>query len=389
MKNDFFEKTLSARIEFEEKFFNNDIDKSAFYIIDKLDTKTSGVWALFGKPKGRSDNWFCLQVGQAENIENEIKSDIVLLESKLDLIRKKKYVNQFKESVFEYKEIPSPREFLYNYISNQYDNLIFLCIYVSDDSGERKTVESLFAKAVHALTWRNGGSYLDGEKLDLANVSSKFLNQNNIDKNINNFVNQFCKQKSYHNKDSEVEKMKTYEQMIDVFENSNRAFLENDSNLLISKVSERTLCGALMLHMHNIIFNTPEFENYYVDVEYNRNRDGKIKTIQDESEKIINIACDLILHSRGCCVEQDNLIAVEMKKSNRPQQEKDSDRHRLIALTKDSFNDVWSFDGKTLPEHVCRYILGVYYEIDYASHSIKIEYYRKGKLERNYEIKYL
>lgn len=26
-------------------------------------------------------------------------------------------------------------------------------------------------------------------------------------------------------------------------------------------------------------------------------------------------------------------------------------------------DDIWSFDGKALPEHVCRYILGVYYEI--------------------------
>lgn len=182
--------------------------------------------------------------------------------------------------------------------------------------------------------------------------------------------------------------MKSYEQMINIFENSNRDFLEKDIDLLTSKVSERTLCGALMLHMNNIIFHTPEFENYYVDVEYNRNKGGKIKTIQDDNYEIINITCDLILHSRGFHLEQDNLIAVEMKKANRPQQEKDSDRKRLKALTKDSFNDVWSFDGKILPEHVCRYILGVYYEIDYVSNSIKIEYYHKGELERKYLIEF-
>lgn len=206
MNNDFFEKTLSSRIEFEKKFFDNDIDKNAFYIIDKLDTKTSGVWALFGKPKGQSDNWFCLQVGQAENIESEIKSDIVLLESKLDLIQKKKYVNQFKESVFEYKRTPSTREFLYNHINNQYDNFVFVCIYISHESSKKKKIESLFANAVHALTWRNGGSYLDGEKLDLVKVSSKFLAQNNIDENIDYFLKQFCKQNIYHNKNSEVKK---------------------------------------------------------------------------------------------------------------------------------------------------------------------------------------
>ena len=67
---------------------------------------------------------------------------------------------------------------------------------------------------------------------------------------------------------------------------------------------------------------------------------------------------------------------------------KDADRNRLIALTKDSFNNMWSFDGETLPEHVCRYVLGVYYEIDYSSHTIKIEYCRKGKLEKAYTISY-
>lgn len=44
--------------------------------------------------------------------------------------------------------------------------------------------------------------------------------------------------------------------------------------------------------------------------------------------------------------------------------EKENDKARLVALTKDSYDGVWSFDGKTLPEHVCGYDLGIYYEID-------------------------
>ena len=77
-------------------------------------------------------------------------------------------------------------------------------------------------------------------------------------------------------------------------------------------------------------------------------------------------------------MEQDNLIAIEMKKATAPRADKEKDRERLIALTKDSFDDVWSFGGKALPEHVCRYVLGVYYEINYKQKSILIEYYRKG-----------
>ena len=67
-----------------------------------------------------------------------------------------------------------------------------------------------------------------------------------------------------------------------------------------------------------------------------------------------------------------------MKKSNRSKKEKDADKKRLKALTKNSFDDLWSFDGTSLPEHVCRYKLGVYYEINYRKHTILLEYYYHG-----------
>lgn len=85
------------------------------------------------------------------------------------------------------------------------------------------------------------------------------------------------------------------------------------------------------------------------------------------------------MHSRGECIERDNLLALEMKKSYRSKKEKDADRSRLECLTKDSFNHEWSFDGTEPPEHVCRYAIGIYYEIDFDKNTISIEYYRKGK----------
>ena len=92
----------------------------------------------------------------------------------------------------------------------------------------------------------------------------------------------------------------------------------------------------------------------------------------------------LILHSRGENPIQDNLIALEMKKSTRPQLEKQKDRERLIALTKDSFDNIWSNDGHTLPEYVCRYVLGVYYEINYSLNLVLIEYYKQGEMNYTY-----
>ncbi|MBS7693162.1 hypothetical protein KIN08_06105, partial [Vibrio cholerae] len=75
------------------------------------------------------------------------------------------------------------------------------------------------------------------------------------------------------------------------------------------------------------------YKQYYVDVEYNRNVNGRLKTIKDGEGEIITINCDLVLHSRGENLVQDNLIALEMKKSNGRRSEKEKDRERLKALT--------------------------------------------------------
>ncbi len=71
--------------------------------------------------------------------------------------------------------------------------------------------------------------------------------------------------------------------------------------------------------------NNSDFSSYYVNPKYNRNYGDRIKTILDDelNESIINY--DMIIHSRGQIIEQDNLIAFEMKKANRPQAEMNSD----------------------------------------------------------------
>ena len=186
--------------------------------------------------------------------------------------------------------------------------------------------------------------------------------------------------------------MKTYIEMVNLFEEANDVFINTNQSLFLNQASERTLCGALMLHLHDLIIHDMNLSGYYVDVEYNRNK-GSIKTIKKtikgQNEQIIPINCDLILHSRGEHPEQDNLIALEMKKSTRSLSSKQKDRERLIALTKDSFDNIWSYDGLALPEHVCRYILGVYFEINYRRNLILIEYYKKGELANTYPLSFV
>ena len=44
--------------------------------------------------------------------------------------------------------------------------------------------------------------------------------------------------------------------------------MRNNRLLIESEVSERTLCGALMIEINNIIRHSEDFKGYFVDIEY-------------------------------------------------------------------------------------------------------------------------
>lgn len=172
----------------------------------------------------------------------------------------------------------------------------------------------------------------------------------------------------------------TRDEMIIIFHEANAKFLSVNTDLIKVEAAERTLCGALMVAINSVIKKgfdrMKRYKDYFVDVEYNRN--GRIvKTVINDDFKIVPINCDLILHSRGHHKWQDNLIAIEMKKNNRPETEKQNDRNRLIALTRLT-DGAWSADGVTLPEHVCGYVLGIYYEVDIKNMIVNLEFYSEG-----------
>ncbi|PAD45290.1 hypothetical protein [Shouchella clausii] len=177
------------------------------------------------------------------------------------------------------------------------------------------------------------------------------------------------------------------QEIVEIFEKASKGFLQEQKAFILSGVSERSLCGELMKYLAKEISET-NLSKYHVDVEYNRNEGGKLKTIKNHKEIIIPITCDIIVHSRGENINQDNIIAIEMKKSSNSKAKKDKDRERLIALTKDSFDNIWSYDGKTFPEHVCCYLLGVYYEINLEKRLVEIEYYMKGEFQKNFNVRF-
>lgn len=175
-----------------------------------------------------------------------------------------------------------------------------------------------------------------------------------------------------------------YYQMIELFEKANRNFLNNHLMLLESRVSERTMCGQLQIMLNDLFREDSDYKGYYVDVEYNRNVGRRIKRIRNDRYEEVNITCDLIVHSRGKDSKQDNLIAIEMKKverrSLRREEEIIKDKERLMALTRPTYGKDWRHESENLPDFVCRFILGVYYEINYINRKIYIQYYRSGEM---------
>ncbi|MBS0045159.1 hypothetical protein KFE26_23210 [Shewanella sp. M16] len=169
-----------------------------------------------------------------------------------------------------------------------------------------------------------------------------------------------------------------------IFKQSLHKFFKTEAKNILSGVSERNLCSRLAIPLE-ILAHQHDLTDYYADIEYNRKQNGKVKTMLDNDMQVINITCDLILHSRGEVMERDNLIAIEMKKAERPEAEKISDRARLRTLTKASFDDVWSFDGQTHPEHVCGYEVGFFIELDKDKNYYKVQQFQGGELVSEFE----
>lgn len=169
------------------------------------------------------------------------------------------------------------------------------------------------------------------------------------------------------------------EYLQDLFIQANELFLKQEKELILSTVSERSWYTRFAIYLNKILEET-NIKDYYIDTEYNRNN-GKLKTIFDSNAlEVISITCDIILHSRGKNPYLDNLICIEMKKSNRPMREKINDKKRLQLLTKKTYDNVWSFDGRALPEYVCGYQLGIYYEMNIKKQVVAIEYYQDGEI---------
>ena len=189
--------------------------------------------------------------------------------------------------------------------------------------------------------------------------------------------------------------MVTYEDLVTLFEDADRCFRHDDIRLFEDRVSERTLCGALMLHLHEEMRKHGElYKGFHADVEYNRNRNTIKKILQKKEDNddgiIVNINCDLLVHGRGLTLE--NLIAIEMKKDYAQEVDKNRDRYRLEALTSDpnEWRDrgIFQYDGVGMENLRYNYVLGVYYEVSYSDGIVLIEYYQNGEKQQEQRVRW-
>lgn len=100
------------------------------------------------------------------------------------------------------------------------------------------------------------------------------------------------------------------ELLIDLFDESTDIFLEDEVENILDDIAERNLCGRLAIYVTQKLAEN-NITGYYADPEYNRKQGGQVKTILDDEMNVVTIQCDLIVHSRGRNIEQDNLIVLK------------------------------------------------------------------------------
>jgi hypothetical protein len=162
--------------------------------------------------------------------------------------------------------------------------------------------------------------------------------------------------------------------LLELFNAAFADFLRREYANIQADISERNLCGRLMLYLDAARAHY-RLGDYFTDTEYNRNL-GDLKRIRHNPVDPPDIiTCDLILHSRGR-LDLDNLIAIEMKKKKHAKKHKDADRTRLKALTRTRLQ---ARRLSRSADHVYGYQLGLFVELNTENPEYLLEIYHRGE----------
>ena len=103
------------------------------------------------------------------------------------------------------------------------------------------------------------------------------------------------------------------QRLLAIVKNSLEEFNKSEGFLIKNDLSERCICAKFSTYLERELLNT-QYQDYNVDVEYNRGRGGN-----DSAAKMMN-------------GEYDNLICIEMKKEYK-HLDMENDKKRLAVLT--------------------------------------------------------
>lgn len=159
-------------------------------------------------------------------------------------------------------------------------------------------------------------------------------------------------------------------------------FIKNDLQLLATVAHEQAIAHRIAKYLEEEVRKANIDKRYVVDCEYNRNG-NKVKMIVNKEYERIAIRADVILHSRGSILAQDNLLAIELKMLPAKEDEKERDRLRLMAMTVKNHEEEFEWNGGYLPKYVCGYKLGVYLLLDATAGKIYQEFYSDGEKRKS------
>jgi hypothetical protein len=176
-----------------------DLDLIGDANLDKL--AIPGVWALFGKrnDKLNDDKFYCLQVYETKNVKDEVEITKQRLNNQFnDKVNHKKYINQFKEVMFEYPSYPSVQEYLYGkVIKETFRDFKFIFICEEHDDNKRRSIEKYFAVKTRSIYWRHGRPHTTGTTFNIDKRSEENLYLSNdveLPKRVSNFLDLYNKQ---------------------------------------------------------------------------------------------------------------------------------------------------------------------------------------------------
>jgi len=154
-------------------------------------------------------------------------------------------------------------------------------------------------------------------------------------------------------------------------------FVGREYALVRKNAHEQAMCHRLAAYVEHTK-DQHGLGGYWVDTEYNRHGDNVKRIKHAVTGEPINVVCDLLLHSRGELAE-DNLIAVEMKKADGDEADKQRDRERLQAMTTACAEGVE-------PDHVCGYKLGYFLQVNTKNATLAVEEFRAGVLVSGFSL---